>query len=360
VLCTRFSRAPAVCDYRKGEMDQQLFEPAMRRSFELALNGPAHGVNPQVGAVILDEELNIIAEGWHEGAGTPHAEVMALSNLSDTYGNNPPANLTAVVTLEPCNHTGRTGPCSQALIAAGISRVVFASQDPGDISGNGADALREAGIEVIEGFLSHDADQQLRVWLTANRNKRTYVTLKWASSLDGRNAAEDGTSQWISGPASREHTHITRSQIDAIAVGTGTVLSDDPELTARRSDGSYFEHQPIRVVIGQRELPEDRKIFNDKAPTIHLQTRNLEDALADLWARGIKHLLVEGGPTLASQFERENLVDEYQIYLAPALIGGTKTALTDIGVGNIADAHRLEIFEIQQFGNDLFLRARRA
>jgi diaminohydroxyphosphoribosylaminopyrimidine deaminase/5-amino-6-(5-phosphoribosylamino)uracil reductase len=340
-------------------MTQQAFEPAMRRALELALNGPAHGVNPQVGAVILDEELNIIAEGWHEGAGTPHAEVMALRNLTESYGTNPPANLTAVVTLEPCNHTGRTGPCSQALIAAGIARVVFASQDPGDVSGNGSQTLRDAGIEVISGVLVSEADQQLRVWLTANRNKRTYVTLKWASSLDGRNAANDGTSQWISGPLSREHTHITRSQIDAIAVGTGTVLADNPELTARKPDGSYFEHQPIRVVIGESELSSDLKIFNDKAPTIHIQTRNLGDALADLWARGVKHLLVEGGPTLASQFERENLVDEYQIYLAPVLLGGSKTALSDIGVNNIADAHRLEIFQIEQLGNDLFLRARR-
>lgn len=341
-------------------MNQQAFEPAMRRALELALNGPAHGVNPQVGAVILDEELNIISEGWHEGAGTPHAEVMALRNLTESYGTNPPANLTAVVTLEPCNHTGRTGPCSQALIAAGIARVVFASQDPGDVSGNGSQTLRDAGIEVISGVLVSEADQQLRVWLTANRNKRTYVTLKWASSLDGRNAANDGTSQWISGPLSREHTHITRSQIDAIAVGTGTVLADNPELTARKPDGSYFEHQPIRVVIGESELSSDLKIFNDKAPTIHIQTRNLGDALADLWARGVKHLLVEGGPTLASQFERENLVDEYQIYLAPVLLGGSKTALSDIGVNNIADAHRLEIFQIEQLGNDLFLRARRA
>ncbi|MFM1957721.1 MAG: bifunctional diaminohydroxyphosphoribosylaminopyrimidine [Actinomycetota bacterium] len=341
-------------------MNQQAFEPAMRRSLELALNGPAHGVNPQVGAVILDEDLNIIAEGWHQGAGTPHAEVMALSNLAAGYGDNPPKNLTAVVTLEPCNHTGRTGPCSQALIAAGISRVVFASQDPGDVSGNGSQTLRDAGIEVISGVLVSEADQQSRVWLTANRNKRTYVTLKWASSLDGRNAADDGTSQWISGPLSREHTHLTRSQIDAIAVGTGTVLADNPELTARRPDGSYFEHQPIRVVIGESELGGDLKIFNDKAPTIHIQTRNLGDALANLWARGVKHLLVEGGPTLASQFEQENLVDEYQIYLAPVLLGGAKTSLTDIGVNNIADAHRLEIFEIQQLGNDLFLRARRA
>jgi diaminohydroxyphosphoribosylaminopyrimidine deaminase/5-amino-6-(5-phosphoribosylamino)uracil reductase len=337
-------------------MNQQAFEPAMRRSLELALNGPAHGVNPQVGAVILDADLNIIAEGWHQGAGTPHAEVMALRNLSEAYGSNPPANLTAVVTLEPCNHTGRT----QALIAAGISRVVFASQDPGDVSGNGSQTLRDAGIEVIPGVLVSEADQQLRVWLTANRNKRTYVTLKWASSLDGRNAANDGSSQWISGPLSREHTHITRSQIDAIAVGTGTVLADNPELTARRPDGSYFEHQPIRVVIGQSDLGADLKIFNDKAPTIHLQTRNLGDALTDLWARGVKHLLVEGGPTLASQFERENLVDEYQIYLAPVLLGGAKTALGDIGVSSIAQAHRLEIFEIEQLGNDLFLRARRA
>lgn len=341
-------------------MNQQAFEPAMRRSLELALNGPAHGVNPQVGAVILDEDLNIIAEGWHQGAGTPHAEVMALANLSATYGDNVPANLTAVVTLEPCNHTGRTGPCSQALIAAGISRVVFASQDPGDVSGNGSQTLRDAGIEVISGVLVAEADRQSRVWLTANRYKRTYVTLKWASSLDGRNAADDGTSQWISGPQSREHTHLTRSKIDAIAVGTGTVLADNPELTARRSDGSYFEHQPIRVVIGESELGADLKIFNDKAPTIHIQTRNLGDALADLWARGVKHLLVEGGPTLASQFERENLVDEYQIYLAPVLLGGAKTALNDIGVSNITEAHRLEIFEIEQLGKDLFLRARRA
>jgi diaminohydroxyphosphoribosylaminopyrimidine deaminase/5-amino-6-(5-phosphoribosylamino)uracil reductase len=341
-------------------MNQQVFEPAMRRSLELALNGPAHGVNPQVGAVILDEDLNIIAEGWHQGAGTPHAEVMALSNLAASFGDNPPANLTAVVTLEPCNHTGRTGPCSQALIAAGISRVVFASQDPGDVSGNGSQTLIDAGVEVISGVLVSEADRQSTVWLTSNRNKRTYVTLKWASSLDGRNAADDGTSQWISGPLSREHTHITRSQIDAIAVGTGTVMADNPELTARRPDGTYFEHQPIRVVIGERELSPDSKIFNDKAPTIHIQTRNLGDALADLWARGVKHLLVEGGPTLASQFERENLVDEYQIYLAPVLLGGSRNALTDIGVGTIADAHRLEIFEIEQLGNDLFLRARRA
>lgn len=341
-------------------MNQQAFEPAMRRSLELALNGPAHGVNPQVGAVILDENLEIIAEGWHQGAGTAHAEVMALANLAERYGNTPPANLTAVVTLEPCNHTGRTGPCSQALIAAGISRVVYASQDPGDVSGNGSQTLRDAGIEVMPGVLVSEADLQLRVWLTSNRNRRTYVTLKWASSLDGRNAADDGSSQWISGPLSREHTHITRSQIDAIAVGTGTVLADNPELTARKSDGSYFDHQPIRVVIGERDLPADLKIFNDKAPTIHIETRNLGDALADLWARGVKHLLVEGGPTLASQFERENLVDEYQIYLAPALLGGSKTALTDIGVGNINQAHRLEIFEIEQLGNDLFLRARRA
>lgn len=341
-------------------MNQQVFEPAMRRALELALNGPAHGVNPQVGAVILDEDLNIIAQGWHQGSGTPHAEVMALSNLSSSFGDNPPVNLTAVVTLEPCNHTGRTGPCSQALIAAGISRVVFASQDPGDVSGNGSQTLIDAGVEVISGVLISEADRQSRVWLTSNRNKRTYVTLKWAGSLDGRNAADDGTSQWISGPLSREHTHVTRSQIDAIAVGTGTVIADNPELTARRTDGSYFEHQPIRVVIGERELGPDLKIFNDRAPTIHIQTRNLGDALADLWARGVKHLLVEGGPTLASQFERENLVDEYQIYLAPVLLGGSRTALTDIGVGTIADAHRLDIFEIEQLGNDLFLRARRA
>lgn len=340
-------------------MNNQVFEPAMRRALELALHGPATGVNPQVGAVILDQDFNIIAEGFHKGSGTDHAEVVALKELKSRF-NSIPAGLTAVVTLEPCNHTGKTGPCSQALIEAGISRVVYASTDPGDASSRGGETLKNAGIEVISGVLKSEAEYQGRVWLTANRNQRPFVTLKWASSLDGRNAANDGTSKWISGEESRAHAHLQRSQLDAIAVGTKTVIADNPELLARKSEGGYFENQPLRIVIGKTELPDDRKVFGGDHPGIQIKTNDLKEALSVVWDRGIKHLMVEGGPRLASEFVKQGLVDEFQIYLAPMLLGGLRTSLTDIGVESIGEAVSLEVLETQFLGKDIFVRARRA
>jgi diaminohydroxyphosphoribosylaminopyrimidine deaminase/5-amino-6-(5-phosphoribosylamino)uracil reductase len=320
---------------------------------DLALLGPATGVNPQVGAVILDRNLNIIAEGWHMGAGTPHAEVVALAQLAVI-----PDGATAVVTLEPCNHTGRTGPCAQALIAAGISRVVFASSDPGDASSGGAQTLREAGIEVIENVMQAEADEQLRVWLTFATQKRPFVTLKWASSLDGRAAATDGSSQWISGPESRADSHELRSNVDAILVGTGTVLADNPTLTARKPDGSLYPHQPLRVVVGDRPIPADANILNDQAPTLHIQTRDLNQVLVELYSRGIKHVWVEGGPQLASQFVAHNLVDQYIIYLAPMLLGGSRTALGDIEVASMPQAKHLSFDCTLALGDDILIVAR--
>ena len=353
-----FSRARGLCD-RKGVMSQQVFEPAMRRALELALLGPAKGVNPQVGAVILDQDFNIIAEGFHKGSGTDHAEVMALKDLKSKF-ESIPAGLTAVVTLEPCNHTGKTGPCAQALIEAGISRVVYASTDPGDVSSRGAETLKAAGVEVVSGVLELEAEYQGRVWLTANRNQRPFVTLKWASSLDGRNAANDGSSKWISGEESRAHAHLQRSQLDAIAVGTKTVVIDNPELLARKPEGGYYEDQPLRVVIGKTEIAADSKVFGSDHPGIQIKTSALSEALSVLWDRGVKHLMVEGGPTLASEFVRQELVDEFQIYLAPMLLGGSRTSLGDIGVGSIGDAVSLEVLETQSLGKDIFIRARRA
>ncbi|WP_246247295.1 bifunctional diaminohydroxyphosphoribosylaminopyrimidine deaminase/5-amino-6-(5-phosphoribosylamino)uracil reductase RibD [Aquiluna borgnonia] len=338
-------------------MNHTDYESAMKRALELALRGPAAGVNPQVGAVILNDSGEIVAEGWHLGSGTDHAEVMALKNLSAKF-ETLPKGLTAVVTLEPCNHTGKTGPCAQALIAAGISRVVYASSDPGDASSNGAQTLRDAGVEVISSVLETEADFQSRVWLTANRRRSPFVTLKWASSLDGRNAASDGSSKWISGEESRAHTHLQRSQCDAIAVGTATVLADDPELLARKSPNEYYSNQPLRVVIGNSDIPASARVLQG-GDSVQLRTRDLQAALSELWARGVKHLLVEGGPNLASAFEEAGLVDEYQIYLAPVLLGGPRTSLTDIGVENISQGHRLEILETAQLGTDLFIRARR-
>jgi diaminohydroxyphosphoribosylaminopyrimidine deaminase/5-amino-6-(5-phosphoribosylamino)uracil reductase len=334
-------------------MSYDTIKNAMTRALELALLGPAHGVNPQVGAVILDSQGKIIAEGWHKGAGTPHAEVDALSKLESV-----PQGSTAVVTLEPCNHTGRTGPCSQALIAAGISTVIFASDDPGQHSGGGANALRSAMVEVIPGVMLEEAEEQSRVWLTANRRQGPFVTLKWATSIDGRAAADDRTSKWISGPESRADAHRRRSEADAILVGTGTVIADDPELTARKPDGKLYAHQPLRVVVGERELDPTYRVFNKDAQTIQMRTHSLHGVLEALWQEGIKHVFVEGGPTLASDFARLGLVDEYIIYQAPMLLGGSRLAIGDVGVSNIADAKHIEFAEARMLGNDVFIRAR--
>jgi diaminohydroxyphosphoribosylaminopyrimidine deaminase/5-amino-6-(5-phosphoribosylamino)uracil reductase len=329
------------------------FEAAMRRALELALLGPTFGGNPQVGAIILNKDLEIIAEGWHKGAGTAHAEVAALSQLQDRV----PTGATAVVTLEPCNHTGRTGPCAEALIKAGVSRVVFASSDPGVDSANGAQTLRDAGIEVISGVLKKEADEQSNVWLTAMKHSRPYISLKWAQTLDGRSAANDKTSKWISGPESRDDAHLRRSKIDAILVGTGTVKYDNPDLTARHSDGTKYDHQPLRVIIGNSELDSGLRIFSADAETIQYFTHDLNEVLTQLWARNVRHFLVEGGAEVASRFIAAALFDEVLIYQAPLLVGGLNVAVSDIGISTMADAIPLDFVEVKQLGADVFIRA---
>jgi diaminohydroxyphosphoribosylaminopyrimidine deaminase/5-amino-6-(5-phosphoribosylamino)uracil reductase len=268
-----------------------------------------------------------------------------------------PEGLTAVVTLEPCNHTGKTPPCAGALIDAGVARVDFAVSDPGNESSNGAKTLRKAGIEVIEGVLASEAEEQSRVWLTATRLGRPFVTLKWAASLDGRSAAEDGTSKWISGAESRADTHQRRAVVDAILVGTRTVLADDPELTARKTTGELYDHQPLRVILGETKIKGNYRILNDSAPTVHYETRSIHGALAELWARGVRHVWVEGGPKVASKFVKLGLVDEFLIYQAALLIGGDRTSLRNIGVETMVEAVQLEYKEVRMLGNDVFIRA---
>jgi diaminohydroxyphosphoribosylaminopyrimidine deaminase/5-amino-6-(5-phosphoribosylamino)uracil reductase len=338
-------------------MSKLSLDDAMTRALELALKGPVTGVNPQVGAVILNAEGELIGEGHHKGSGTEHAEVVALSAALNGATKLPQGS-TAVVTLEPCNHTGKTGPCAQAIIEAGVSKVVFASLDPGDQSSGGAETLRNAGIEVVASFQADKADQQSRVWLTAAKHKRPFVTLKWASSIDGRAAAQDGSSKWISGEASRNDAHRRRSEVDAILVGTGTALIDDPELTARKPDGSLHDQQPLRVVLGERDLPAGLRIFNDDAETLTLKTQSIHGALSELYEKGIKHVLVEGGPTLASRFVQMDLVDEFVIYLAPKLLGGDKLAIASIEVPSIQDAKEMEFVEINTLGPDIQIIAK--
>lgn len=347
-------------DHRKGPgmsatvaaIDASRVEFAMRRALALAARGPAVGDNPQVGCVLLDDTGAIVSEGWHLGVGTAHAEVDALSKVADARG------LTAVVSLEPCNHTGRTGPCALALIEAGVARVVFAVADPGDRAGGGGDRLRDAGIAVEQGVLSHEAEELLHPWLTSARLGRPFVTVKWASSLDGRAAAADGTSRWITGDAARRRVHEQRALHDAIAVGIGTVLADDPSLTARGDAGELLKHQPIPVVFGTRAVPEDAALRHHPAGLIEVGHRDLAAALPELLSRGVRRLYVEGGPTLASAFIRAGLVDEVLVYLAPMLLGGPRTALDDLGVTTISEAHRLSIHSIESLGDDLLVTCR--
>ncbi|TQL48712.1 diaminohydroxyphosphoribosylaminopyrimidine deaminase/5-amino-6-(5-phosphoribosylamino)uracil reductase [Homoserinimonas aerilata] len=327
---------------------------AMRHALSLAAHGPAWGVNPQVGCVILDSDGNRIAEGWHRGTGTAHAEVDALGSLQPGQARG----ATAVVTLEPCNHTGRTGPCSEALIAAGVTRVVYAVGDPGAESGGGAARLREAGIAVTGGVLAPEAEEAMHPWLTTVRNGRPYVTVKWASSLDGRASAADGTSQWITGAAARQRVHEQRAASDAIAVGTGTVLSDDPALTARGDGGELMPHQPVPVVIGTRRIPADARVLQHPQPAIVTHSRDLNAVLSGLFARGIRSLYVEGGPTLASAFIAAGLVDEYAIFQGAVLLGGGRPAVTGIGVGTIGEARRLRVHDVEVLGEDVLIVAR--
>jgi diaminohydroxyphosphoribosylaminopyrimidine deaminase/5-amino-6-(5-phosphoribosylamino)uracil reductase len=340
------------------------YDVHMRRALELASRGPARGINPRVGCVLLDADGAVIAEGWHRGAGTPHAEVAALDAAKTNAleagrpGEDAARGATAVVTLEPCNHTGRTGPCSEALIAAGVARVVYSVTDPGHHSSGGAERLREAGVEVISGVLADDVNAFLDDWLTAERLGRPFVTLKWASSLDGRTAANDGSSHWITGTTARQRVHEQRAASDAIIVGTGTVLADDPWLTARGDAGELMPQQPVPVIVGNRDIPAGAAVFRHPVAPIFVHSHDLGELLSDLHRRGIRRAFVEGGPTLASALVREGLVDEYLIYLAPTLLGGERLALGDIGVAGIDEQRRLQVSAIEQLGHDVLITAR--
>lgn len=328
---------------------------AMRRALALATNGP-RGVNPQVGAVLLSPDGDVLAEGWHRGAGTAHAEVDALSKLVSGQARG----ATAVVTLEPCNHTGRTGPCAQALIDAGVARVVFAVDDPGPVSSGGAERLREAGVDVEAGVLRDDGAALLDGWLTLRRLGRPHVTVKWAQSLDGRAAADDGSSQWITGPAARADVHLRRSRADAILVGTGTLLADDPALTARRPDGTLYDDQPRPVVVGVRAVPQDAAVRRHPRPFMQDEGEDLADLLQRLGELGAHRVFVEGGPTVASAFVRAGLADEVLVYLAPTLLGGGRMAIGDVGVTTIGDQRRLQLASVDRLGDDLRIVAQPA
>lgn len=332
------------------------YSAAMKRALELATKGPRIGPNPQVGCVLMDSSNTIIAEGWHEGSGTPHAEVMALTQLA--HSGLSAEGLTAVVTLEPCAHTGKTGPCASALVDAGIGRVVYAVSDPGDASGGGSEVLRSAGVEVIAGVEHAAGEALIERWLHSVRTGRPWVTLKWAMSLDGRSAAADGSSQWITGEETREKVHRDRSEHDVIIVGMNTVLVDNPRLTARTPEGNLYPHQPLAIVMGRRDVPEDALIRKHPGGYEHVTDHNISSLLASLGEREVRSAYVEGGATLASAFLAADLVDELHITMGPMLLGGPHLAITDLGVSTMADAHHLTISDVERLGDDIVVTAR--
>jgi len=352
-------------------------ESAMRRALDIASSGPAGDVNPQVGCVILAPDDRIVAEGWHMGQGTQHAETNAISHLPDTWLEHA-GELTAVVTLEPCNHTGTTGPCADALLDAGIGSVVYALNDPGAHSSGGAEKLRLAGIAVLGGVLETEARILLAPWLAKQQTvpstssapalpNRPRIIAKWAQTLDGRAAAHDGTSQWITGPEARQHVHAERALADAILVGTGTVIADDPSLTARGTDGELLVDaalQPCPIVVGEREIPAGSKVLShpalearELAGPIRLSGKNLKKQLGSLGMLGIRTVYVEGGPAIVSALLREGLVDELHVYNAPKLLGGERVAIRDLGIETIDDALHLSVTGVARLGADVLIVA---
>ncbi|SIR87870.1 bifunctional diaminohydroxyphosphoribosylaminopyrimidine deaminase/5-amino-6-(5-phosphoribosylamino)uracil reductase RibD [Williamsia sterculiae] len=305
--------------------------------------------NPPVGAAIVDPDGRIVGLGATRPPGGAHAEVMALAAAGERA-----RGATAVVTLEPCDHIGRTGPCSRALIAAGVTTVYYAVADPSPQAAGGADTLRAGGVRAHAGLLADEVRAgPLAGWLFRLRHDRPRVTAKIAATVDGRVAAPDGSSRWITGPAAREHAHRIRAELDAIVVGTGTVLRDDPALTARSADGTLLPHQPTRVVLGDRHLPPDARILGPEARTVLVSGHDVTavlDALPDA-----ADVLIEGGPTVVGAFLTAGLVDRVHAYLAPMTLGSGFAAVSAPAVTTLTDGWRMRRTGLLELDEDILL-----
>ena len=323
--------------------------------------------NPRVGALIVAPDGTVVGRGAHTAAGTPHAEIHALTEAGERA-----AGASVIVTLEPCSHEGLTPPCTDALIAAGVARVFVGAGDPDQrVSGSGIGALRRAGIEVVVGPEPAAAEAIDPGYFHHRRTGRPLVTLKLAMTLDGQIAAADGTSQWITSAEARRDAHRLRSESDAVMIGAGTVLADDPRLTVRL-DG-YVGQQPRPIVVaGTRPLPSTALVL-DRDPIVFApfpldlpaqvvvlgsgDRVDLGRALADLGERAVVDLLVEGGGTLAAGLEATGLIDRYVIYLAGAVAGGVGRPAFGGVFATMSDAHRVDIVDVRRVGPDLRLEA---
>ncbi|MDU0477769.1 bifunctional diaminohydroxyphosphoribosylaminopyrimidine deaminase/5-amino-6-(5-phosphoribosylamino)uracil reductase RibD [Staphylococcus chromogenes] len=306
--------------------------------------------NPPVGAAILDLHGDIVGIGSTQpphAADNAHAEIMALRSAGARARGG-----IAVVTLEPCNHQGRTGPCAVALAEAGIAEVYYATADPNPTAAGGAEYLRSRGIPTTHLDVQVDA---LQPWLISVRHGRACVTAKMAQTLDGFSAAEDGSSQWITGAEARAHATAARAQRDAIIVGTGTALADSPQLTARAADGSLLPHQPQRVVVGRRSLPAGHPL---SSPDVW-RFATLDEALDALHQRGMVDVLLEGGPTLIGSALAAGAVDIIHSYLNPSFLGSGLPAAVFAPDSDrptsIGDLSRYTLHRVMQLGGDVLL-----
>ncbi|HUW87782.1 MAG TPA: bifunctional diaminohydroxyphosphoribosylaminopyrimidine deaminase/5-amino-6-(5-phosphoribosylamino)uracil reductase RibD [Candidatus Paceibacterota bacterium] len=322
-------------------MDDQLH---MTRAINLSRLGLGKTFpNPIVGAVLVSSLGQVIGEGFH--AGEEHAEVRALMDCSTRH--NDPKGATMYVTLEPCNHFGRTPPCTQALIDSGISRLVFALQDPNPIAQGGAMNLREAGIEVTSSLMEGEARESNRSWLHKIETGRPLLIWKIASTLDGYSAALDGTSKWITSKESRASVQVLRAESDVILIGTGTALADNPSLIPRGD-----ERRPIRMVVGTRSIPDDSNLKDAQARSIFLKTRDLNVVIAALVDLEVNQVLIESGAELGTSLLKENLVDEIHWYQAPTILGAGMKTIGDLNVTTLSQRFDFNIMKVERSGPD--------
>lgn len=352
----------------------------MRRAIRLAQRGRGlASPNPPVGALVVRDGA-VVGQGFHRGPGTPHAEIAAIEAAGDAC-----RGATLYVTLEPCTHHGRTPPCAPRVIEAGFARVVIGTSDPNPIvDGRGIAALNAGGIEVSSDVLHGEAERLIESFSKFIRTGRPFVTAKMAVSLDGRAAAADGSSQWITGPSSRRDAHHLRAASDAVLVGVGTVVRDDPHLTVRLR--GYRGRQPLRVVLDSScRVPLEANVLSDDAPTLVATTdKATEDAIGALRAKGIEilrlpardgrvdlpallenlgrrgvtALVVEGGPTVLGDVVERGLADRYVFYVAPKLLGsGGLGAISALVAPTISDARELRIESVRHVGADIRIEA---
>jgi diaminohydroxyphosphoribosylaminopyrimidine deaminase/5-amino-6-(5-phosphoribosylamino)uracil reductase len=317
-------------------------EAAMARAIDCARLGLGKTFpNPIVGAVITSATGEVLSEGFHQGGD--HAEVIALNAAKEI-----PAGAILYVSLEPCNHHGKTPPCVDAIIKSGLKKVVYAVNDPNPAAAGGADRLRAAGIEVESGIGEVQARLENRAWLTKMELGRPRITWKIASTMDGKVAASDGSSKWITGELARTDVAHMRSQFDAIITSTATVIADDPLMTSKG-----FGKNPVRIVMGKTEINAGAQIMDGSAETIFIKSQNLKDLIALANERGFNQVLIESGPTFGTALLREDLIDEVVLFQAPTLLGSGTPSIGDLGITNIAGRLDFEISDVEVIGSDL-------